>query len=227
MAPAEGWPKNRRLLGTRVRRLDGQAKATGRAKYSYDVNRPGMLHGRILRSPFAHAKIKSIDTSGVKQVPGFRALVVLGVAKNGVVAEIDGDKLTSRVPAPKKKGKADPQDEPKEERFTVRVTPGVTLLSKSKMVKLADLKPGDPVTVESEQDAIGRELFYAGDEIAAVAADTEEHAQDALRAIKIEFQELDHIVSEAEVLKNPDKKTTPGPLKGNLSPGKEATKGDV
>jgi xanthine dehydrogenase YagR molybdenum-binding subunit len=227
MAPAEGWPKKRRLLGTRVRRLDGQAKATGRAKYSYDVNRPGMLHGKILRSPYAHAKIKSIDTSGVKQVPGFKALVVLGIAKNGIVAEIDGDKLTYRVPAPKKKGKADPKDEPKEEKVTVRVTPGVTLLSKSKMVKLADLKPGDPVTIESEQDVVGRELFYAGDEIAAVAADTEEHAKDALRAIKIEYQELDHIVSEAEVLKNPDKKTTPGPLKGNLSPGKEATKGDV
>src|SRR5207248_3120660 len=38
---------------------------------------------------------------------------------------------------------------------------------------------------------------------------------------------LDHVVSEADVLKNPDKKTTPGPLMGNLSPGKEATKGDV
>src|SRR4051795_9441114 len=227
MAKAEGWPKKSRLLGTRVRRLDGPAKATGRAKYSYDVNRPGMLHGKILRSPHAHAKIKSIDTSGVKQVPGFKALVVLGVAKNGFVAEIDGDKLTYRVPPPKKKGKADPQDQPKDEKIAVRVTPGVTLLSKNKVVKLADLKPGDPVTVESEQDIVGRELYYAGDEIAAVAADTEEHAKDALRAIKVEYDQLDHIVSEAEVLKNPDKKTTPGPLKGNLSPGKEATKGDV
>src|SRR5439155_3064582 len=102
---AEGWPKKRRLLGTRVRRLDGPAKATGRAKYSYDINRKGMLHGRILRSPHAHAKIKSIDTSAARQVPGFRALVVLGVAKNGIVAEIDGDRLTCRLPAPKKKGK--------------------------------------------------------------------------------------------------------------------------
>jgi xanthine dehydrogenase YagR molybdenum-binding subunit len=224
---AEGWPKKRRLLGTKVKRLDGPDKATGRAKYSYDINRKGMLHGLILRSPHAHAKIKSIDTTAVRQVPGFKALVVLGVAKNGLVAEIDGDKLTCRVPAPKKKGKADNPNEPKEERFTVRVTPAVTLLSKNKVVKLSDLKPGDPVTVESEQDAVGRELFYAGDEVAAVAADTEEHARDALRAIKVEYQVLDHMVNAAEVLKDPDKKTTPGPLKGNLSPGKEATKGDV
>src|SRR5258708_1452137 len=50
------WPKERRLLGTRVPRLDGPEKATGRAKYSFDVNRPGILHQRILRSPHAHAK---------------------------------------------------------------------------------------------------------------------------------------------------------------------------
>ncbi|HKB05041.1 MAG TPA: xanthine dehydrogenase family protein molybdopterin-binding subunit [Gemmataceae bacterium] len=228
MAKAEGWPKNRRLLGTRVRRLDGPAKATGRAKYSYDINRKGMLHGRILRSPHAHAKIKSIDTAGVKQVPGVKALVIIGVAKSGTVAEIDGDKLTYRVAAAKKgKGKKDDPNEPKEGQYSVRVTPTVTLISKNKVVKLSDLKPGDPVTVENEQDAVGRELFYAGDEIAAVAADTEEHALDALRAIKVEFQELDHIVSEDEVRKTPDKKTTPGGGRGNLSPGKEATKGDV
>ena len=104
MAPAEGWPKKRRLLGTRVRRLDGPAKATGRAKYSYDINRPGMLHGKILRCPYAHAKIKSIDTSAAKQVPGFKALVVLGVAKNGLVAEIDGDKLDVPRPGPQEEG---------------------------------------------------------------------------------------------------------------------------
>ena len=198
MSPREGWPQKRRLLGTKVKRLDGPEKATGRAKYSYDINRKGMLHGLILRSPHAHAKIKSIDTTAVRQIPGFKALVVLGVARNGLVAEIDGDKLTCRVAAPKKKGKKEDPNEPaKEERFTVRVTPTVTLISNNKVVKLSDLKPGDPVTVEAEQDAVGRELFYAGDEVAAVAADTEEHAKDALRAIKVEYQVLDHMVSAA------------------------------
>src|SRR4051812_42001130 len=174
MAPAEGWPKKRRLLGTRVRRLDGPAKATGRAKYSYDINRKGMLHGRILRSPYAHAKIKSIDTSALKQVPGFKALLVVGVARNATVVGIDGDQLTYRVVAAKRKAKKEDPTEPppKEGQFTVRVTPAVTLIRKDKVVKLSDLKPGDPVTVENEQDAVGRELFYAGDEVAAVAADT-------------------------------------------------------
>jgi xanthine dehydrogenase YagR molybdenum-binding subunit len=221
---AEGWPKKPRLLGTKIKRLDGPAKATGKAKYSYDINRPGMLHGAILRSPHAHAKIKSIDTSAAKKTTGFKALMVIGVAKSGTVAEIDGEKLTYKVPVPKKKGE---KDDKKDDSFTVQVTPHVTLISKNKIVKLADLKAGDPVTIEDEQAAVGRELFYAGDEIAAVAADTEEHAKDALHAIKIEYDVLEHMMSEEEVLRDPKKKTTPGPIQGNLDSGKEATKGDV
>src|SRR2546421_8952348 len=67
------WPTNRRVIGTKVPRLDGPAKATGRAKYSYDINRPGMVFARILRSPHARAKIASIDTSNCEKTPGFRA----------------------------------------------------------------------------------------------------------------------------------------------------------
>src|SRR3954464_14938769 len=100
---AEGWPKKRRLLGTKVKRLDGPEKATGRAKYSYDVNRPGMLHGAILRSPHAHAKIKSLDTTAARKTPGFKALVVIGVSRDGTVTKIDGDTLTYSVPVGKKK----------------------------------------------------------------------------------------------------------------------------
>lgn len=218
---AEGWPKKPRLLGTKIKRLDGPEKATGRAKYSYDVNRPGMLHGIILRSPHAHAKIKSIDTSAAKKTPGFKAMVIILPAKEWLVAKVDDNTLELKsVPNKKKKEK--------EEERTVKVGPGVTILRKNKVVKLADLKPDDQVQVEVEQDAVGRELFYAGDEIAAVAADTEEHAKDALRAIKIEYEVLDHMVSEEEVIKNPKKKTTPGPLAGNYDQTiKDATKGDI
>ena len=45
------WPAKPTLLGTRVKRLDGPDKVTGRAKYTYDINRPGMIYGRIVRSP--------------------------------------------------------------------------------------------------------------------------------------------------------------------------------
>ena len=60
---AISWPKERRLIGTKDPRVDGPDKATGHAKYSYDINRPGMLHAVMLRSPHAHAKITKLDTA--------------------------------------------------------------------------------------------------------------------------------------------------------------------
>ena len=66
LPPGEPIPYDtvdRPLTGRRRPRLDGPQKVTGRAMYTHDVNRPGMLHGRILRSPYAHADIASIDTS--------------------------------------------------------------------------------------------------------------------------------------------------------------------
>src|SRR5205809_79891 len=134
---AEGWPKKRRLLGTKVRRLDGPDKATGRAKYSYDVTRPGMIYGAILRSPYAHAKVKSLDTAAAKQVPGFKALAMIGVAKDGVVSEVDAaaGKLVYTIPSPANKKKDDPAK--KDPSVTVQVTPAVTLLRQNKVVKLA------------------------------------------------------------------------------------------
>src|SRR5437867_12574135 len=107
------WPKERRLIGKKHSRIDGPAKATGQAKYSNDQNPTGLLHGAIYRCPYAHAKLKSLDTSEAEKMPGVKAVHIIA-------------------------------------------------------------KPGT-------------ELYYAGDLIAALAADTEEHARDAARAIKAEF----------------------------------------
>ena len=57
------WPERPVLLGTYVKRLDGPDKVAGRAKYTFDINRPGMLWGKMVRSPYAHARIVSIDVS--------------------------------------------------------------------------------------------------------------------------------------------------------------------
>lgn len=148
------WPKKRRLIGTRISRIDGPDKSTGKAKYSFDINRPGMLHGMILRCPLAHAKVKTLDLSPAEKMPGVKAVVAIAKA--------------------------------------------------------------------------GKECFYAGDEIAAVAADTEEHAADALRTIKVEYEPLEFFVREEDSLKNPGKKTVPGGGASNVLPvGKEYTKGNV
>jgi xanthine dehydrogenase YagR molybdenum-binding subunit len=156
--PETKWPENRRVIGTRVPRLDGPAKALGTARYGYDINRKGMLHAMILRCPHPHARIKSLDTSAAEKTPGFKGLYLIKKA--------------------------------------------------------------------------GAELFYAGDEILAIAADTEEHAADAIRAVKVEYELLDFYVKEEDALKNQDKPATipgfnPKLDKGNIRPRGQRTVGDV
>ena len=62
-------------VGTRPIRHDGYDKVTGRAAYGSDISLPGMLHAKMLRSPHAHAIIKSIDTSSAEAAPGVHAVI--------------------------------------------------------------------------------------------------------------------------------------------------------
>ncbi|MDA0769798.1 MAG: xanthine dehydrogenase family protein molybdopterin-binding subunit [Chloroflexi bacterium] len=63
------------VVGTRPIRHDGYDKVTGKALYGADMNLPGMIFGKVLRSPHAHANIKSIDTSKAAAYPGVRAVI--------------------------------------------------------------------------------------------------------------------------------------------------------
>ena len=63
------------VVGTRPIRHDGVDKVIGAAKYGADIQLSGMLHGKVLRSPHAHARIKSIDTSKAEALPGVTAVV--------------------------------------------------------------------------------------------------------------------------------------------------------
>ncbi len=122
------WPENPRLIGTRITRLDGLVKATGKAKYPSDMHPEGMLFGAMLYSPHAHAKIKSIDLAPAERMPGVKAVMIVGA-----------------------------------------------------------IKPGST-------------LRFQGDDIAAVAAETEEQAWDAVLAIKVEYEVLPHVVTEAQAV---------------------------
>ena len=64
-----------RVVGTRPIRHDGVDKVTGRARYGADIDMPGLIHGKVLRSPHPHARIRSIDTSKAEALPGVRAVV--------------------------------------------------------------------------------------------------------------------------------------------------------
>ncbi|MGD0434461.1 MAG: hypothetical protein ABSA58_25555, partial [Acetobacteraceae bacterium] len=66
---------NLKVVGTRPIRPDGVDKVTGRAVFAADTRASGMLWGKILRSPHAHARIVSIDTSKAEALPGVRAVV--------------------------------------------------------------------------------------------------------------------------------------------------------
>ena len=118
------WPaaKDRKLIGQRISRLDGPAKVTGTAKYTYDLRFPGMLYARFVRCPHAHARITRIDTSAAESMAGVKAVQV----------------------------------------------------------------------IQKE----GTEIQWALDEIVAVAAVSEQTAEDAVRAVKVEYEVLPHFVSE-------------------------------
>ncbi|MEK6320555.1 MAG: xanthine dehydrogenase family protein molybdopterin-binding subunit [Acidobacteriota bacterium] len=121
------WPEadKRTFIGKRISRIDGAQKVSGRAKYSMDINRPGMLFGKIVRSPHAHAKVKSIDTSAAEQMPGVKAV--------HIVAQV------------------------------------------------------------------GTELLWAGATVVSLAAVDEPTAEDAMRAIKVEYEVLPHLVIDTDV----------------------------
>ena len=65
-----------KVIGTRPVRHDGVDKVTGRAKYGADYSFPGMLHGKVLRSPYAHARIKSINIDKALAFAGVKAIVI-------------------------------------------------------------------------------------------------------------------------------------------------------
>jgi 4-hydroxybenzoyl-CoA reductase subunit alpha len=63
------------LIGSPMRKIEGLDKSTGRAVYTDDISLPGMLHGKILRSPHPHARIVSVDTSAAEALEGVHGVI--------------------------------------------------------------------------------------------------------------------------------------------------------
>jgi xanthine dehydrogenase YagR molybdenum-binding subunit len=155
-APADpkfAWPAERAVLGTSVKRLDGPDKVTGRARYTFDITRPGMLYGRIVRSPHPHARVVSVDLRAAQRAPGVKAALV----------------------------------------WKDRPTPN-------------------------------NRVMFQGDEVAGVAADTEEHAIDAARLIAVEYEVLPHLTVVEQALSG----TAPAVFTGgNVRQGQTQEAGDL
>ena len=146
------------VIGKSVPRYDLREKLTGEAKYTADISLPGMLCGKILRSPHPHARIVSIDAAASESLPGVRAVLTPFNAPSG------------------------------------RVAPDLPIL-----------------------DTKAR---FVGDEVAAVAADDEDLAAQALRLIKVQYETLPAVFSVRDALKPDAPAVHPG---GNLVGGKPLT----
>jgi xanthine dehydrogenase YagR molybdenum-binding subunit len=148
------WPTSPDIIGKRTPRLDGPAKTTGRAKYAYDIQRTGMLFGRIVRSPHAHARVRAIDLSAAQKAPGVRAALAL-------------------------------------------------------------LDPAAPDAAK---------VMFQGDDVAAVAADTEEQARDAARLVKVDYEVLPHLATVEQAMRPEAPVVFP---KGNTTAGSLEEEGDI
>ena len=86
------WPINAELkeVGKRRKRYDARSKVTGEATYTSDIQLPGMLYAKFLRSNVPHASIRSIDDSAARKVAGVHAI-------NIITTEIDGKEMYPEV----------------------------------------------------------------------------------------------------------------------------------
>jgi CO/xanthine dehydrogenase Mo-binding subunit len=137
------------VVGQSLLRRDGLGHVTGRTIYVDDIRFPGMLHLKMVRSPVAHARIKSIDFSEAEKVPGFvRAFTYKDVPKN---------------------------------IYTILCLIGVG-------------PDEEPVLAEDK-------VLYQGEQIAAIVAETEEAAIQAVSRVRLDLEELPTVLDVEEALK--------------------------
>lgn len=154
-------------LGTDIPQVTSRAKVLGRAVYAGDIKLAGMLHGKVLRSPYPHARILSVDISEARALPGVKV----------VLTGADAPRAMWGVHR-------------KERRILAE---GV--------------------------------VRFAGEEVAAVAATSEEIARDALDLIRIEYEELPAILTPNEALDDDAPGVHPG--RNNVAHEIRFDRGDV
>lgn len=133
-------------IGKPVHLIDAVDKVTGSLKYGSDYKVPGMLYGKVLRSPIAHGRILSIDARAARRLTGVRA-VITGQEEDLPPYSVAG------------------------ERFF------------------------------DERLLAGEKVRYIGDEVAAVAATDEATAREALRLIKVEYEEIPAVFDPLEAMR--------------------------
>ena len=146
-----------RVVGRSAARIDGPEKVTGRARYCYDVQLPGMLHAAVVRSPHPHARIKQVDTTRAAKMPGVQAVYVveriLGPAQLKVKPKAPGKYPLIRyegapVAAVAAQTPAQAEDAAREIRVDYEVLPHVSDID-------AAQKPGAPLVFDGPVEQAG------------------------------------------------------------------------
>ena len=143
------------VVGRRLAQADTPLKATGAARYAADIKLPGMLVGKVLRSPYPHAKIKRIDKSKAENLPGVEAVI------------------------------------------TLEDTPRILYASSFRDLPMA---PSGSLQ-RADEYVLADKARYVGDAVAAVAAVDERVAEEALRLIEVEYEELPFAVHPKDAMK--------------------------
>ncbi len=141
-----------RAFGSEITRLEDARMVTGQAKYTDDLTLPGLAHLAVLRSPYAHARIVSIDASAARELPG-------------VIDVITGADLTAA---------------------------GFGGMPCAWVVPDSNTQTPDHPAIASDT------VRYAGDAVAAVVAETDYQARDALAAIDVDYDPLDAVTDAWE-----------------------------
>ncbi|HBB66299.1 MAG: aldehyde oxidase [Elusimicrobia bacterium GWA2_56_46] len=143
--------KNLKVVNRRALKMDALGLACGEPVFTDDVDLNGMLYGRILWSPYAHARIKNIDTREAERVPGVKAVLTY--------------KNVPRVP---------------------HTTAG----------------QGYPEPSPYDTYILDNKMRFVGDRVAAVAAETPEAAEEALKLIKVEYEILPAVFDTFEAMRD-------------------------
>ncbi|HJX10430.1 MAG TPA: molybdopterin cofactor-binding domain-containing protein, partial [Candidatus Binatia bacterium] len=135
-------------IGKTFRRLDYEIKVTGKAQYLGDMIVPGMCHGKILRSPYPHARIKRIDAAKALKVPGV-----------------------------------------------------VAVLTRDDILHDAAIEPYYGPVFKDQTIVAVEKVRHVGDPVAAVAALTVDAAEEALKLIEVEYEELPAVLTVEDAIK--------------------------
>ena len=150
------------VIGKSLPKIDAVGKATGRTLYLDDIFLPGMLYAKILRSPYAHANILSVDTSKAERLSGVKAVLT-------------GKEVAS-------------------------MTKPYSALSERAEIRVG---VGERVGVYIGADQLAlqdKKVRYVGDTVAAVAATSDDIAEEAIDLIDVKYEKLPVLLTPEEAM---------------------------